>query len=142
MKKYIPIAIILVILLAGAFVAQRVLLGGISTTSLKKGPKLGGIVSQSLFTGNGSTTLPVDGTDYSITGSYSFYNGSWYVVRIKPGSNNELDGGTVVLQKVQNYYKVVLGPGSAFPSTALQGLPSDVSLYLSDSGAVYEPSAE
>ena len=127
--------IVVVVIATGA--VQSGLTGNAPLVSLGKAQPLDGTISQSLDTTGGNTTMPVAGKDYSLDHIKYFDNNEWVVASIKPLSNS-ISAGTVVLQKKNEIYQVVLGPGTAFNNSYLFSLPSDVGSYLNNKGVIYE----
>lgn len=137
MNKHIRIQIIVLgILLVGLLLVKSLIFGGAPVVRLVPAPALSGQVAQS-FAGNAhSSTLPVQGKDFKLANTLYFDNGSWAVSSIV-ALNNTMNDGWVVLQKRTGMYAVVLGPGTAFPSSYAQNLPPDVAQYLNQQGVLY-----
>lgn len=104
--------------------------------TLKSAPALSSQISQA-FTSGGDTTLPKIGKDYQQKLRY-FDGNDWIVASVTP-VGNAITPGVLVLQKQHGLYTVVLGPGSAFPVTAVDAIPTDVAQYLDSIGVIYEP---
>ena len=107
-------------------------------TKLDKAPALAGIIAQNLYAGSGKSQMPQAGTDFNLKDTYYVQDKQWAVVKIEPTDQNT-ERSLAVLQKQSDFYKVVLGPGTAFDQFSIRGLPPDVAAYLAQNGAIYEP---
>ncbi len=127
---------ILVILLA-SFAARQILTGGMRVVSLGQAPPFSGLAAQSLGVGKDQSKVPVAGKDFSLKNGRYFVGDKWVVADIAPLKNN-FDPGTVIIQKQNGAYSVVLGPGSDFDSSYLISLPREVGDYLKAKGVIHE----
>jgi hypothetical protein len=134
-NRIIAIVIILILLVIAPTIKHDLL--GAQYVTLSSASALSGAVSQSLGGASGSSPLPVEGKDYTLSLQY-FDNNTWAVGLIKP-LNNSFNASTVVLQKQQGTFQAVVGPASAAPSTLLQSLPTNVADYTRAHMAVYQP---
>jgi hypothetical protein len=129
-------AVFLVVMLAAIAIVQFGLVGA-PVVHLSSGAPLAGQVSQTLAATSGDE-LPVDGKDFKLTDTRYLLNDTWAVSQISTFGEDP-NTGTVVFQKKSGIYQIVLGPGTAFPNTVVQNMPTEVSAYLSQKGVVYEP---
>ena len=132
------LVLLLVAVIVSGFVIKLFVLGGSTPIHLKPAPELSGAISQSLASTNAATALPRNGTDYRLKNTSYFDSDIWVVTSIVP-TGADSNQSIVILHKSQGIYRVVPGPGTAFASTQLSGLPGDVTSYLSRLGVVYEP---
>jgi len=128
----------LIILVIAIFIVKAAVLHG-PVVELQSAPPLTGVIAQSLGTSGSNRSLPVAGKDFILQNTRYFDNQSWVVTLVAPIRSNA-DRATVILRNNHGLYQVVLGPGTAFPSSSLQSLPGDVSQYLLNKGLVYESS--
>jgi hypothetical protein len=136
-RSYLVKTSVLILLVIGALVGKNILLGGAKPIKLKPAPALAGIVSQSLAASSKQTSLPQPGKDFRLENIRYFDNNTWVIAGLKP-LRDQFNSGVVVLKNIDGQYEVVLGPGSAFDSSYLLSLPSDVGNYLKTQGAIYE----
>jgi len=129
--KLIIVALLLLIALA-----VRPIILGAKLVKLPSAPPLTGQVSQA-FTSGDTATLPRQGKDYQLQNTLYFDNRQWVVTTAK-ALNTTTNDSMLILHRQDGIYKVVMGPGSAFPSTQISVLPADVANYLTNLGAVYE----
>lgn len=132
--------LLLSVVIIATFVIRYFLLGGAPVVKLANAPQLGGIISQSLNL-SGSKVPPTIGKDYSLDNVKYFDDSNWVVVSIKPIKNN-LNFAVVILQKQNNSYRKVLGPGSDFDSSYLLSFPAGVGQYLKNLGVVHGPTSQ
>ena len=128
--------VILGIVLAATIIAHAMLLGGAPYHQLAKAAPLDGVVSQALVT-NGTSAPPVGGKDFTLQSVHTFGN-DWLVASIVPTPTSKLTKSTVVLEKREGVFQVVLGPGTAFDNSVLVSLPADLGNYLTQQGYIYE----
>jgi hypothetical protein len=126
-----------ILLFIALFAARPLILGSGQQVKLVDAPKLAGQISQSMAV-NDSGALPQVNKDYKIAKAEYFDNNSWVVVNFSWLDDTGNDG-VLVLKDMNGVYNPVLGPGSAFSSTATETLPKDVSLYLDKMGVFYVP---
>lgn len=126
---------ILVGLIIIALAARYILLGGAGAVRLGSAAPLTGSVSQALNLGGGKISLPQAGEDYNLKTIQYFDNNSWVVASVVP-LKSQFDPGTIVMQKQNDVFRVVAGPGSSFPSGYLKSLPADVGQYLTKIGVI------
>lgn len=130
--------ILLVILVAATLLIKNMVLGGARVVKLRSAEPLSGIVSQNLIGSSFSeSSLPVVNKDYKLDEVKFFDDRSWVSVKVSP-LNGDTDRAILVLKKSGSEYTLVLGPGTAFPSSDLSILPSDLASYLSSKGIIYE----
>lgn len=121
-NKPVILILLIAIAIAAMIIAGKVIKGN-TYVSLHSAPALSGQISQSLITPNGkSVTIP----SFTLQNVRYFFNGNWVVVEINMSGSKS----TVILEKANITYQVVLGPGTIFPTSAVYGMPSDVSSYL------------
>jgi hypothetical protein len=138
-KKILILFLLTLLIFIISEISKGVILGGASAINLQPASPLSNAVSQNISSLNSSKTLPLNGEEYSLSNVHYFENKNWVVATVTLKDPSP-DQATVVLQKLNNTYYDVLGPGTAFSVTNLQGLPSDVSQYLSTSGVlIYTP---
>lgn len=134
---YARLVVFSVVLLGVAFgVKALVLQGATQVVSLGSAPALSGEISQSLIKAGADNSVPKLNKDFSISQANYFENHEWAVATIK-STSKESNGAFVVLQRMNGVYKIILGPGTAFPNVYLKSLPSDVGTYLYNQGAIY-----
>lgn len=121
MRKTIINLLVCAIILGGAFVARYLILDRAAVVSLPSDPLFTSI-SQSLRNGS---YLPIEGKDYKLNHVQYFDNNQWAVATIVP-IGTASDSATIVLQKQNGSYEVVLGPANSFVGDDLNGLPADV----------------
>ncbi|MEI9913493.1 MAG: hypothetical protein WDN66_00540 [Candidatus Saccharibacteria bacterium] len=127
-KKYVGLGLVLVVVLIAGIVVRSSVIGN-KYVQLNKAQPLYGQISQVLLTGTGGNKV-LSANDYKLSGVKYLDNQAWVVAHFtQPGSQ----GGYVLLNKVGQFYQVVLGPGTLFPAN-LTGIPSDVTQYLSNNG--------
>lgn len=122
----------LLILLVASLFAKHVILGGMYLTSLKAAPPLAGSIAPSLASAGSKNTLPQAGKDFKILKVNYFDNQQWAVVLV--AHIPDMNSATLLLQKLNGVYAVVLGPGTTFPASTAQSMPSDVAAYLMSKG--------
>jgi hypothetical protein len=146
MKK-IVFVVVIIGLLAGAFVLRGVILGG--TTQVTPNPPITADVSESLGSrpaaGGGRNDiavpkLPEVGTEFRIDKSKYFDNNQWVVVYVVPVKEDAAEPAWLVMKRQGNEYVTVLGPGTSFPKSVLseQEIPADVTAYLKEVGVLGE----
>lgn len=140
-KRLMILGILLLGILVASWMVMPVILGGSSQINLASAPALTGQLSQAFATSGTSSTLPVEGRDYRLENTNYFDTDIWVVTSIK-ALNNTMNDGWVVLKKQSGIYQIVLGPGTAFPSSYVQNMPIDVSRYLNQKGVVYVSSGQ
>jgi len=136
MRPFVIRAAILGILLV-VLLATRPILLGANVISLPKAAPLAGQISQAL-TDPATGTLLQAGKDYTLESTHYMQNDKWVVVTIKT-TGSQAASGYVVLYEDSGIYKVMVGPGTMFPSTQINQLPVQVATYLRSLGVVYEP---
>jgi len=126
------------LLVAGLFSVRPIMYGNARPVSISAADPLTGQISQALASSsNGQLVLPVSGQDYTLSGITYFDNHTWAFAAIKPLSNS-MNSSNVVLEKQSGVYKVVLGPGSAFPRTTTLTMPADIAQFLNQRGLLYD----
>ncbi len=136
LNKYIYSLGLLFFVVVGGLVAQYLILGGAREVKLSSSAPLTGSVAQSLYSGNGRTKLLTPGKDFNLKNTHYFDNNTWVVTTVTP-TKQQFNQAVVVLEKKDSAYQAVLGPGSAFSSSVLISLPTDVANYLSNLGVTY-----
>lgn len=138
MQRIARILIGLALVVAATMVVHRLILGG-TLVKLKAGTTMSGVVSQSLVgSNNDSDALPAVGKDYTIDSIRYFDDSNWAVASITQTGGSQ-NSALLILQREKGMYQPMLGPGTAFSSSYLQSLPSDLGKYLNSKGVVYEP---
>jgi hypothetical protein len=132
-------ALVIIALLFVALVSRTLLLGGSKYVTLEPAPPLAGVISQGLISTGSTPSLPVPDKDFTIDDTYYFKDPAWVAVSIVQSKQSD-NVALLILHTTGGIYRVVLGPGTAFPASYLQALPADVGQYLQDKGAVYESS--
>jgi hypothetical protein len=128
MKQRLLLLVVgLVALGTGVHFARYYILDRAPVVTLQKGA-LASTVSQSL-TNSPDNVAPVIGKNYTIQSVTYFDNDAWAVVRINP-VNNYASPAVIVLHLQNGSYKTILGPGSSFPSSSAQNVPTTVLYYL------------
>jgi len=135
-NKYIYSLVFLLLVVAGGLVAQYLILGGAREVKLPPAASLMGSVAQSLYSGNGRTKLLTPGKDFNLKNTHYFNDSAWAVTTVTP-TKQQFNQAVVVLEKKDSAYQAVLGPGSAFSSSVLVSLPTDVASYLNSLGVTY-----
>ena len=135
-QRSIRVGLLLVVPLIALWIARSLILGGASPVTLPAADPLVGRISQAL-TSTSQLSLPVAGKDYKIQSTSYFDNKTWAVVTII-GISNTITDGLFVLNQVNGVYTVVLGPGTAFPTSATLAMPTDVQQYLHNGGYLYD----
>jgi hypothetical protein len=125
---------LIVILFAVAFGTKQLILHGVDQTKLHSAPALAGLIAPSLLS-NKSKNLPVNGKDFTILSSQYFENKQWVVVSVESKQNKST--AFLVIEKINDVYTVVLGPGTFFPNDVTQSMPADVASYLVNKGLVH-----
>ena len=139
MNRNNRLALVILAILITVAVIMRSSLGSTPVIKLGAGPALAGSVSQSLYNGGHQGYVPIEGIDYTLQNTKYFDNGTWVITTVSPIKQTSFDTSLVVLNQGDGFYQAVLGPGSAFPSSALRSLPSDVGQYLKTKGVIYGP---
>ena len=139
-RRIVVMTSILVLPLCALWAVRLLILGGINPVTLQAANPLVGRISQAL-TSTEQVNLPIAGRDYKLQDTTYFDNKTWVVVSIK-GTNNTITDGLFVLKQVGGVYSVVLGPGTAFPSSLTVAMPTDVQQYLKDEGYLYDTVAQ
>jgi len=116
---------------------HALVIGGKPVVRLGQASALGGIIAQSL--GTTDRALPQENKDFTITDLHYFGGRAWVVATVKQKDAGNDGSAVLVLKSSSGSYDVVLGPGTAFPKSYLQSLPSDVGQYVSERAASYEP---
>ncbi len=132
------LVVILIVVIVGGYVLKISVLGGANAVQLRPAVGFSGVISQSLASSNSKTALPSYGMDYTLTNTAYFDNNAWVITSIVPQDTTS-NQSIAILHKNQGIFRVILGPGTAFASTELGGLPNDVVDYLHKLGVVYEP---
>ncbi len=135
-KSYMVWFSVIIVLLIALIFMRSIVFGGATPIQLNSAPALTGQISQALASSR-TNTVAVYGKDYKLDNTIYFENKTWVVTNIV--GLGTITDGVVVMNKQAGIYQVVLGPGSSFASTSLQGLPSDVAQYLNQKGLIYEP---
>lgn len=130
---------VVIILIIVGYLGKYLILGGANYSKTTSAALLVGQVAQSLDISNGKTVSISATNNFTLQNTKYFDNSTWVVTKVIP-LNNQANNGIVVMQKVGQFYQSVLGPGSSFPSSAVQGLPTDVQQYLNSLGLVYDAS--
>ena len=126
------IVVILLIIIVIGYISRSLIMRA-SFVKLSPTQPLIGQVSQTLINASGSNKI-LDPSGYALEDIHYFYGRAWAVAKfISPKGDG--DNSTVVMQKVDQFYQVVLGPGTAFPTSSEAGLPIDVSKYLNSKGS-------
>jgi hypothetical protein len=137
MKSIARITIIILGLILLTAATRYVLVGGLPEFKLHKSGLLSGAVSQSLAGTQNANSLPVEGVDYSISDITYFSGSDWAVATIK-SLKTDADPATVLLHQIKGQYQVVLGPGTAFPSSYFTTVPDGVVKELNNRGVIYD----
>jgi len=128
----IPLGVLII-----AFVARLSMLQGHALRQLAPANNdFAGAVAQGIGP-NQQHTLQVYGKDFSLS-SVKYFDNTWALISVIP-KNVSTDKATIILNKVDGMYRVVLGPGTAFPTVVLNELPLDLGQYLVNQGVIYEP---
>ncbi len=135
-RRSVRVGLLLLVPLVVLWIARMLIIGGASPVTLRAADPLAGRISQAL-TSTSQVSLPIAGKDYKIQSTNYFDNKTWVVVTIK-GVNSTITDGLFVLTQVNGVYNVVLGPGTAFPSSATLAMPTDVQQYLHNGGYLYD----
>jgi hypothetical protein len=115
--------------------SKGVVLDGVNKTSLRTtSSNITGSVSQSLVTPQSKGILPAVGKNFKVLRATYFNNKQWVVVVVSGIPDN--DNAVLILQELNGVYRVVLGPGTLFPSSSVQSMPLDVVNYLVNQGLV------
>jgi len=138
LRCFIPRLLLLFVLIVTALLGHYLLLGRAPVVQLAPAASLAGVVSQSLSTGQGGTSLPAVNQDFTIKSVRYFDDKVWAVVFVQPTSHSSLNPSLLVLESQGGAYQAVLGPGSAFEESYLLSLPGAVGQYLKSRGAIYE----
>ncbi len=139
-KKIYTVGILILVLLLAGFSIKKIILGNTTTVNLSSAAPLVGQVAQSTSIMNGSNINTSVLNNFTLQNVTYYDNGTWALAHVTV-PNNQADNGMVVMQKVGGFYVAVLGPGSLFPNSAIQGLPQDIQQYLNTKGYVYAPSS-
>jgi hypothetical protein len=137
-KRPVVIYLCLMVLIIVSVIARQIILGGSPQIKLTPAAPLSGVVSESLANLGQNGSLPIEGKDYTLHDVRYFNNRAYAVVSVTPLSK-ATDASTLVLKAASGTYQVVLGPGTAFSNSDVQGLPADVTQYLKTKVVVYEP---
>jgi len=129
--------IALAIFLTGTLCRQAILGSG-TQVNLKTTDELSGPIALTLAGAAENTNTPSGADDFKLANTRFFDNHNWAVTTIVPTKINT-DKATAVLHKQDGIFRLVLGPGTAFDGTELDGLPNDVAKYLNLQGLVYVP---
>lgn len=132
-KPFIFIGLLIVITL----LVNYITLGGIPFVALSKTQPLTGAASQAIGAVNKNGKLPVNGKDF-ILNDIRYFDDNWVVATVSPTSKSQLAQATVIMQKVDGAYRVVLGPGTTFDNSITFSLPTDLGDYLTQRGLLYE----
>jgi hypothetical protein len=141
MPKISKTFIILFIILIIALIARNIVVERKPIVTLGNAPALSGVIAQNIDTTGGNSILPIAGKDFGLKNIHYFDNNNWAVANITQ-TNNKVSPGLVVLQKKDQLYQVVIGPGTAFDNSILVTLPKDVGQYMSQHGVLYESQYE
>lgn len=125
--------LILAFLAIGASIVKYIVLGGLPVITLAPATPLSSAISQGLTSLTTGNTLPVEGKDFVIKDVHYFDNQTFAVVSVG-ALKLSTDPATLVLQKLNGSYRVILGPGTTFSASSVQDLPSDVVQYLNSRG--------
>jgi hypothetical protein len=134
MNPTIKVALFPLITFLVLFGVKSLVLGP-ALIKLPSSPPLTGVISQGLGISGDNTSLPVEGKDYTLKNTLYFDNRQWVVTTVIPAKNNG-DVATVVLEKINGVYQIVVGPGTDFSPSYIPPLPQDVTLYLTSKGVL------
>jgi hypothetical protein len=126
----------LVIVFIAAQVTAHVLMNGSTNVTIGSASPLLGQAAQTLVNKTNTPTT----AGYTLRDIKYFDNRTWALATIAPPAKSNADPGMVIMEKVGQFYIPVVGPGTSIPSTLTQGLPTDLSQYLTTKGLVYNAS--
>lgn len=132
----ITLAATLVFLAIAALLVPSIVLSGAHAITLRDAPQLTGQVAQALANSQKAGSVPETGKAFTLSSVDYFENNTWAVASIKGDQRNVTDG-IAVLQLREGIFQVVVGPGTAFPSSVTRKLPPSVTGYLNQRGVIY-----
>jgi hypothetical protein len=129
-KKYTTASLVIIIFFLACLLVRHQVLK--NYYKLKTAPALSSQTSLALS--SSADKIPEINKNFSITYSKYFDGGNWAIVTLNEGKNS--DKASIILEKINGVYTLVLGPGTNFSSDVLKEMPSSVALYLVTNGFI------